>query len=96
MRRLVTEALHKAGRTDLIGYSKDCLIRPLHAGEKKSGEEKKERPASGKAAPARGGKKPAAKSAKPAPKTAKAAPAKSARPAKSVKGAKPAAKGKRK
>ena len=33
MRRLVTEALHKAGRTDLIGYGKDCLIRPLHSGQ---------------------------------------------------------------
>lgn len=33
MRRLVTEALHKAGREDLIGYGKDCLIRPLHSGE---------------------------------------------------------------
>ena len=32
MRRLVTEALHRAGRTDLIGYGKDCLIRPLHGG----------------------------------------------------------------
>ena len=30
MRRLVTEALYKAGREDLIGYGKDCLIRPLH------------------------------------------------------------------
>ena len=29
MKRLVVEALHKAGRTDLIGYGKDCLIRPL-------------------------------------------------------------------
>jgi len=30
LRRLVTEALHKAGREDLIGYGKQCLIRPLH------------------------------------------------------------------
>ncbi|MDE7218844.1 MAG: DUF3362 domain-containing protein, partial [Oscillospiraceae bacterium] len=29
MRRLVVEALHKAGREDLIGYGKECLIRPL-------------------------------------------------------------------
>ena len=27
-RRLVLEALHKTGRTDLIGYGKECLIRP--------------------------------------------------------------------
>ena len=31
MRRLVVEALHRAGREDLIGYGKDCLIRPLHS-----------------------------------------------------------------
>lgn len=28
-RRLVTEALKEAGREDLIGYGKECLIRPL-------------------------------------------------------------------
>ena len=32
LRRLVVEALHKAGREDLIGYGKDCLVRPLHSG----------------------------------------------------------------
>ncbi len=40
MRRLVTEALHKAGRTDLIGYGKECLIRPLHGGAGAAGEKK--------------------------------------------------------
>ncbi len=41
LRRLVVEALHKAGREDLIGYGKDCLVRPLHpGGEKKPGEKK--------------------------------------------------------
>lgn len=30
MRRLVAEALHRAGREDLIGYGPHCLIRPLH------------------------------------------------------------------
>ncbi|MEG1918193.1 MAG: YgiQ family radical SAM protein, partial [Oscillospiraceae bacterium] len=30
MRRLVIEALNKAGREDLIGYGKNCLARPLH------------------------------------------------------------------
>lgn len=29
MRRLVIEALHRAGREDLIGYGKNCLIHPL-------------------------------------------------------------------
>ena len=33
LRRLVTEALYRAGREDLIGYGKDCLIRPLHGGK---------------------------------------------------------------
>ena len=42
MRRLVTEALHKAHRTDLIGYGKDCLIRPLHGGREE------EKPAAGR------------------------------------------------
>ena len=31
-RRLVMEALHKAGRTDLIGYGPDCLLRPNRPG----------------------------------------------------------------
>jgi len=75
MRRLVTEALHKAGRTDLIGYSKECLIRPLHAGEKKE-----ERPTAGKTT-AKSGKKIAVKPAdkkvpRAAEKRGKAAPAK--------------------
>ena len=48
MRRLVVEALHKAGREDLIGYGKECLIRPLHGGrpeEKQAGERRTGRPA---------------------------------------------------
>ena len=52
MRRLVTEALHRAGRTDLIGYGKDCLIRPLHSGRgEANGERSGEK--SGKTAPVR-------------------------------------------
>ena len=45
MRRLVTEALHRAGRTDLIGYGKECLIRPLHgsAGAAEKKEKHRER-----------------------------------------------------
>ena len=42
MRRLVVEALHKAHREDLIGFGKDCLIRPLHErGEKQKRPENK-------------------------------------------------------
>ena len=37
MRRLVVEALHRAGREDLIGYGRDCLIRPLHANQPADG-----------------------------------------------------------
>ncbi len=29
LRRLVVEALHRAGREELIGYGKGCLVRPL-------------------------------------------------------------------
>ncbi|MBQ2062239.1 MAG: YgiQ family radical SAM protein [Oscillospiraceae bacterium] len=43
MRKLVIEALEKAGRTDLIGYGPDCLIRP-QKGEKYFG--KKDEPQS--------------------------------------------------
>ena len=28
-RRLVIQALHEAGREDLIGFGKDCLVRPM-------------------------------------------------------------------
>jgi hypothetical protein len=65
-RRLVIEALKKAGRTDLIGYDKKCLIRPrsgmavrptgdrVRTGGKPKpaqGPTAQARPASGKAAP---------------------------------------------
>ncbi len=36
MRRLVTEALYRAGREDLIGYGRDSLIRPLHGEKERS------------------------------------------------------------
>ncbi|MBQ5739048.1 MAG: YgiQ family radical SAM protein [Oscillospiraceae bacterium] len=41
MRRLVIEALHKAGREDLIGYGKKCLIRPDYRGGEKKDEKGK-------------------------------------------------------
>ena len=48
-RKLVLEALHKAGREDLIGYGKHCLVRPDKGASpadqrKKPRELKKERP----------------------------------------------------
>ena len=68
-RRLIMEALHKAGREDLIGYGPDCLLRPS-------------RPAGGKA-PAKGSSKSPAKGSaagKSAAKSSAARGAKSARP----------------
>ena len=33
-RKLVLEGLTKAGRTDLIGYGRECLIRPDKSGKR--------------------------------------------------------------
>ena len=60
-RRLVIEALRKAGREDLIGYGKGCLVRPEHYGKKG------ESPAKPVSKAAKGGGNPAAK---PSRKTA--------------------------
>lgn len=95
-RALVLEALHKTGREDLIGYGKECLIRPGKAPERPYGGK-----AAGKApdrgagkAPDRrgkssrsGGKSPAGKAA-----PAKAAARKSAKPVRKAGWAKPKAK----
>lgn len=45
-RRLVTEALREAGRTDLIGYGPDCLVRPERAPGRGEGAKTKPRPKS--------------------------------------------------
>jgi hypothetical protein len=37
-RALVLEALHKAGREDLIGFGKNCLVRPGRFSETRSGK----------------------------------------------------------
>ncbi len=66
---LVREALTLAGRTDLIGYGGDCLVRPAtsHAqGKRSSGAPSKR----GKAAPPRG------RASKPAPRKPQTAKAK--------------------
>ena len=55
LRRLVVEALHRAGREDLIGYGKDCLVRPLSSGKR---EAPKPHKGPVKAAPRRGGQRP--------------------------------------
>ena len=51
---LVKEALLKLGRTDLIGYDKNCLIPPRPWSEKKSG--KKDEKSRGKQAGRQAGK----------------------------------------
>ena len=69
-RRLVIQALQAAGRTDLIGYGKECLVRPdpNHRGGyqgKKPAEKKDGKPAGKSGKPAKNDRKD--KNAKPAP-----------------------------
>ena len=54
-RSLVLEALRKAGREDLIGYGKECLLRPSHPGgasaagqSERKGGGREQRPGSGR------------------------------------------------
>ncbi|MEE0970408.1 MAG: hypothetical protein U0M06_13640, partial [Clostridia bacterium] len=61
---LVAEALHKAKRDDLIGYGKECLIKPVGAQKRSGGsygklsQESKQRKNSGRDSKGKGGKKP--------------------------------------
>ncbi len=52
---LVREALQKAGRTDLIGFTPKCLIRPYPPKEKKAGAP--DQPPERKSTPAKPAKK---------------------------------------
>ena len=45
---LVREALRRAGRTDLVGFDKDCLVRPEHPPTKSKPNITKSRPQAGK------------------------------------------------
>ena len=56
-RRLIMEALHKAGRTDLIGYGPDCLLRPSRQGTGGGRENETPKPASASGARGRAGPK---------------------------------------
>ena len=58
-RRLVVEALHRAGRTDLIGFGRDCLVRP--EARAPAQRESRARPAKGAKPPARGAEKSGAR-----------------------------------
>jgi 2,4-dienoyl-CoA reductase-like NADH-dependent reductase (Old Yellow Enzyme family) len=76
-RRLVIEALHEAGREDLIGYGKNCLVRPdaprkssggqnrNNGGGKKNPQANQKQASNNKKSPQGRGKP--AKSGKPAP-----------------------------
>ncbi len=90
-RRLVIQALHEAGREDLIGFGKDCLVRPMND------RRKQPKPAGQAPAPRKygkvygGGKKPAsARSAQNEKPGKSAKPGRAAKPAPSGKpGGKP-------
>ena len=60
-RRLVVEALHRAGRTDLIGFGRECLVRPLGEVRNPAQRESRARPAKGAKPPARGAEKSGAR-----------------------------------
>lgn len=55
---LVKEALHRAGRTDLIGFGEKCLIPPRKMGKGRSGGAVKERPVKDCAGNGRGADRP--------------------------------------
>ena len=68
-RHLVIEALRAAGREDLIGYGKHCLVRPERPNRAPSGGDSGgAKGASRGAKPARQAKKPPQNAKKPAPK----------------------------
>ena len=64
---MVREALQKAGREDLIGYSAECLVRPAGGaagkGAKPNGKAQGDKPTQGKKPGAKAGGKPLAKPA---------------------------------
>ena len=75
---MVREALQKAGREDLIGYSADCLVRPAGGsvaarGTKPGGKAQGAKSTQGKKPAVKSGAKP---SAKPATKSGAAPVAK--------------------
>ena len=82
-RRLVIQALHEAGREDLIGFGKDCLVRPMTDRRKQSKPAEPQPPQRKYGKVYGGGKKPAA-----------ARSAQNAKPAKPGRAGKPAASGK--
>ena len=64
---LVREALTKAGRTDLIGHGKDCLVRPTNASMPSHSYRKSEKPKTGDKKSNNRGTSPRAKAGKGKP-----------------------------
>lgn len=85
-RRLVIQALHEAGREDLIGFGKDCLVRPMTDRRKPAKAAEPQPPQRKYGKVYGGGKKPAA-----ARSAQNAKPGKSAKPGRA---GKPGASGK--
>ena len=85
-RRLVIQALHEAGREDLIGFGKDCLVRPMTDRRKPAKATEPQPPQRKYGKVYGGGKKPAA-----ARSAQNAKPGKSAKPGRA---GKPGASGK--
>ena len=88
-RRLVIQALHEAGREDLIGFGKDCLVRPMTDRRKPAKPAEPQPPQRKYGKVYGGGKKPA--SARTAQSSRAGKPAKSGKPGRPGASAKPGA-----
>ena len=88
-RRLVIQALHEAGREDLIGFGKDCLVRPMTDRRKPARPAEPQQPQRKYGKVYGGGKKPASARAAQSGRAGKSA--KSSKPGRSGTSAKPGA-----
>lgn len=88
-RRLVIQALHEAGREDLIGFGKDCLVRPMTDRRKPARPAEPQPPQRKYGKVYGGGKKPASARAAQSGRAGKSA--KSSKPGRSGTSAKPGA-----
>ena len=88
-RRLVIQALHEAGREDLIGFGKDCLVRPMTDRRKPAKPAAPQPPQRKYGKVYGGGKKPASARAEQSGRAGKSA--KSGKPGRSGTSAKPGA-----
>ena len=88
-RRLVIQALHEAGREDLIGFGKDCLVRPMTDRRKPARPAEPQPPQRKYGKVYGGGKKPASARAAQSGRAGKSA--KSGKPGRSGTSAKPGA-----